>query len=457
MALLSEDGTENEVLFLDSGGLECNVDPELPMPIRGLRGKAYETGKAVYDNNFLKSPWMKYMPPGHVDLYNVLFAPLKIDKKAVGLVGLANKEEGFNDHDAVLATLFGELAAIALSNSWNYEKLEMSEERFHELFKNMKSGVAVLKASDSCDKFIFTDFNRAAEEIDQIERENVIGKELIDIFPGADRMGIMETIKRVCETGKPELFPMSFYEDNRISGYRESYIYKLKSGEIVVVYDDLTSQKKAQEQIKKSLEEKEMLLKEIYHRVKNNLMVISSLLRLQSHHITDKEALGIFKESENRAKSMALIHERLYRSTDLKKIDFGDYIRTLTMDLYHTYVPDPDQIQLKVEVENLKLDINTAIPLGLIVNELVSNSMKHAFPGDAKGSILVRFTQDNDMFKLMVSDDGVGMPDGFDFQKSKSLGLHLVNSLSDQIDAELKMENRLGTTFYVIFKEKEMI
>ncbi len=128
------------------------------------------------------------------------------------------------------------------------------------------------------------------------------------------------------------------------------------------------------------MEEKELLVKEIHHRVKNNLMVISSLLNLQSRYIKDKKALSMFRESQNRAKSMALIHERLYRSTDLKSIDFGDYIRTLAMDLYRTYVTEPERVKIDMNVENIMIDINTAIPLGLIINELLSNFHETRLP-----------------------------------------------------------------------------
>ncbi len=127
MALLSEDGSENEVLFLEAGGLPCDVDPELPMPIRGLRQKAYEEHRAVYDNHFMDSQWQRYMPDGHVRLENVLFAPLIIHDKAVGLMGMANKDGGFVENDAKIAQGFAELAAVALQNSRNADKKEMAE------------------------------------------------------------------------------------------------------------------------------------------------------------------------------------------------------------------------------------------------------------------------------------------------------------------------------------------
>ena len=138
VALLSHDGSENEVLFLESGGLPCTVNPNLPMPIRGLRAKAYEMGKAVYENDFSKSDWMKYMPKGHVELNNVLFSPLLIDGKAVGLIGLANKSSNFNEDDAELATAFGEFAAIALNNSKMLEEINKHQENLKQKINELE-------------------------------------------------------------------------------------------------------------------------------------------------------------------------------------------------------------------------------------------------------------------------------------------------------------------------------
>lgn len=221
--------------------------------------------------------------------------------------------------------------------------------------------------------------------------------------------------------------------------------------------------KENQKLLKKSLDEKEMLLKEIHHRVKNNLMVISSLLSLQSRYIKDKKTLDIFRESQNRAKSMALIHEKLYNSMDLKRINFGEYIRTLTKDLFRTYMSDSGHVRLDMDVEDIMLDINTAVPIGLIVNELVSNSMKHAFPAvydhgpanEVMGEINVNFKSDGDDFILTVKDNGIGFPEELDFKNTDTLGLRLVNSLTDQIHGKIQLKVDNGTEFKITFKEME--
>ena len=225
---------------------------------------------------------------------------------------------------------------------------------------------------------------------------------------------------------------------------------------MVGTLSDITERINAEKEIKKSLEEKELLLKEIHHRVKNNLMIISSLLNLQSSYIKDKESQDIFKESQNRARSMALIHERLYQSTDLKRIDFGEYITSLANELFHTYVADPSLIELKINVEDIFLDINTAIPLGLIVNELITNSLKHAFPDGISGEINVDFHPIDAHYEFIVKDNGIGFPEDIDYQNTESLGLQMVTSLTDQIDGEMKLNRNNGTEFKITFKELEV-
>jgi PAS domain S-box-containing protein len=223
----------------------------------------------------------------------------------------------------------------------------------------------------------------------------------------------------------------------------------------VLLNTEIKERKKMGNEITKSLEEKEMLLKEIHHRVKNNLMIISSLLNLQSSYIKDKASQDIFKESQNRARSMALIHERLYQSTDLKRIDFGEYISSLATELFHTYEADPGFIKLNINVEDVLLDINTAIPLGLIVNELITNSLTHAFPEGKRGKINVNFHLKDDHYEFTVKDNGIGFSEDLDFQNTDSLGLQMVTSLTDQIDGEIELDRNNGTEFKITFKELE--
>lgn len=206
-------------------------------------------------------------------------------------------------------------------------------------------------------------------------------------------------------------------------------------------------------QLQKALEEKEMLLKEIHHRVKNNLMIISNLLELQSYYIKDKAEIDVFVDSRTRADSMALIHERLYKSTDLKKIDIREYISDLVSDLFDIYAMGSDKVKINIDVDEIMLDINTAMPLGLIINELLNNSLKHAFPDNISGTITIIFNKSDDQFKLIIKDDGIGFPQDLDYEKAESLGLELINSLTRQIDGKLELNSTNGTEFKISFKE----
>ena len=229
---------------------------------------------------------------------------------------------------------------------------------------------------------------------------------------------------------------------------------------------DITKRKKAEEQIKRVLKEKEMLLKEIHHRVKNNLQIISSLINLQVGGIEkDKYAREMLKGSQNRILSIALIHEKLYQSKDLARIDFAKYIRDLTTNLFSSYGVESDAITLKINVSNVFLDLDTAIPCGLIINELVSNSLRHAFSEDMKGEIQIELYSDKDnKFNLIVRDNGVGFPKDLDFRSTKSLGLQLVITLTNQLRGTIELNTcppglkqgrrgSGGTTFKITFKE----
>ncbi|VVB89940.1 Methyl sulfide methyltransferase-associated sensor [uncultured archaeon] len=209
-----------------------------------------------------------------------------------------------------------------------------------------------------------------------------------------------------------------------------------------------------EEQIKESLTEKEVLLKEIHHRVKNNMQIISSLLRLQSRDVTEKKYIDMFTDSQNRITSMALIHEKLYQSKGLAKIDFDDYIRDLANGLFQSYGANSN-IGLKIDVRDVSLGIDSAIPCGLVVNELVTNSLKHAFPDGRRGEVLISLhPTPGNMIELIIRDNGVSIPEDIDIRKTESLGLHLVTILvENQLHGEINLDRSKGTEFLVKFKD----
>ncbi|MEP7267217.1 MAG: histidine kinase dimerization/phosphoacceptor domain -containing protein [Saprospiraceae bacterium] len=204
-------------------------------------------------------------------------------------------------------------------------------------------------------------------------------------------------------------------------------------------------------QIQKSLSEKETLLKEIHHRVKNNLQFISSLLNLQARHIEDKTALTALKEGQNRVKSMALIHQNLYQENNLTGIELKKYLETLISNLFSSYTISRDKIKLEVDIDSLNLDVDTMIPIGLVINELISNSLKYAFPDERTGTIKVSIKEINQELVIKVQDDGIGISDKEKPLSGKSFGYRLINAFSNQLNAKLEMQTDRGTsvTMYV--------
>lgn len=249
------------------------------------------------------------------------------------------------------------------------------------------------------------------------------------------------------------------YTDDITYTDNDMKILEFVSDQVAVAID----RKKKGEQIKKDLEEKIVMLMEIHHRVKNNMQVISSMLKMQSGYIRDEQDRQLFKDSLNRVKSMALIHEKLYQTKDLANIDFSEYVRSLAMHLFSTFGLDTYVVKLNTNIKDVFLDINTAIPCGLIINELISNSLKYAFLEGKEGIITINLAgkkstenKKEKIYTLVVSDNGVGFPADVDFRNTESLGLQLVNTLVDQLHGDIKLYRRGGTSFKIVFKRSEL-
>lgn len=214
---------------------------------------------------------------------------------------------------------------------------------------------------------------------------------------------------------------------------------------------EIIERREAEEKLKTAVKEKEVLLMEIHHRVKNNLQIISSLLKLQAASVSDEDTIQALKDSRHRIRSMALVHERLYASSDFACIDIGDYISGMVRGLFATY-EITGRVTLEVETNNVQLAIDNAIPCGLILNELVTNALKYAFPGERTGKLEIRFKPiDNNRLELTVKDDGVGIPEDMDIETCESLGFQLVNILTCQLEGNIAVERNEGTTFKIVF------
>lgn len=334
------------------------------------------------------------------------------------------------------------------------EALEESEERYRDLVE--KAGIAIL-IDDRGGHFKYV--NERYAELFGYSEEELESQSIRSVVHPDDVDRVMQYHNNRIQGKKaPSRYEFKGVKKDGSFIYLEADAQAIKKGKKTVgtrcYIWDISARKTADEKLKASLQEKEVLLREIHHRVKNNLQIISSLLNLQSRNIKDRPSLDMFQESRHRVRSMALVHEKLYRSEDLAKVDFCEYIRSLSSHLFMAYGINSTSIKLDVDVKDVYLDINTSIPCGLIINELVSNSLKHAFDGRKQGRIRIVLQHENeDKFKLVVSDNGVGLPRSLDVTKTESLGLQLVSMLVEQLQGSLFIDRSGGTSFEIVFQE----
>ncbi|HYN44501.1 MAG TPA: PAS domain S-box protein [Candidatus Limnocylindrales bacterium] len=332
------------------------------------------------------------------------------------------------------------------------EARQISEKKYSTLVEKGNDGIIIIQ--DGLLKFI----NSKMADISGYTIKEAIGKPFFDfVFFEFKELVIDNYKKRLSGYEVPNNYEIEIISKdgkNIPVEINASVIdYEGKRAEMAIIRD-ITDRKRAEDQIKLSLKEKETLLKEIHHRVKNNMQIVSSLLDHQAQYIKDKNVIEIFTESQNRILSMSLVHEKLYQSKDLAKIDFYNYINDLAANLFQIYVVNPGKITLTMNIENIQLDIDLAIPCGLIANELVTNSLKYAFPAGTKGEITIAFSKkEENMLEFVISDDGIGFPKDLDFRKTDSLGLHLVTILAEnQLHGEINLIRGKGTEFQIKFR-----
>jgi len=237
---------------------------------------------------------------------------------------------------------------------------------------------------------------------------------------------------------------------------RQMILYPIKDNknnttEVSGIGYNVTENKKNEEKLTQSLREKEILLKEVHHRVKNNMQVISSILNIQSSYVKDEYALNLLNECQNRIKSMAFIHESLYQSENFESVNFSEYVSSLTKNLVHTYSINSQKIKLILTTDKLILNLDLSIPCGLIINEIISNSLKYAFPNNRDGIIFVTLSAKKKKVTIEVGDNGIGLPKSIDIKNSETLGLQLIETLVDQINGKVKLSRNKGTVFKINF------
>ena len=334
------------------------------------------------------------------------------------------------------------------------KSLIVSEDKYKTLFEADPNYTILI----DIDHFIM-DVNAATIDITGLSKEKLIGKHLndLDIILNEDKVQHIDKIVDLLDGNKVKPFEARLIDKNgnlrwvnvRLTSIEKDNVISF----ILIIASDITELKKYENEIQDSLHEKEILLQEIHHRVKNNMQIISSLLSIQTRYVDDEESINVLKESQNRVKSLAMIHEKLYKSKNFNKIYLLDYIESLVWDLFYSYGIEKGRIKPILDIDDIKLNIETSVPCGLIITELVSNCLKYAFPDQSEGELKVSLKTIDDFYELTICDNGVGIPEDIDFFNTDSLGLQLVNSLTDQIDGKIEFDRSNGTKFTIIFKE----
>ncbi|MEA1906196.1 MAG: histidine kinase dimerization/phosphoacceptor domain -containing protein [Euryarchaeota archaeon] len=301
--------------------------------------------------------------------------------------------------------------------------------------------------------------NNAFADLVGISVDEIAGKTDYELFPDEQAASYIAYDQKIMESGEPgyDIEELNAGADGEPMWFSSSKTPFFDSDGIVIgmvgMTLDITERKKAEDQIKASLAEKVVLLREIHHRVKNNLQVVSSLLNMQARGAKNEDSIDILTESRNRINAMALIHAQLYESSNLSEINLRGFVNKLLVQLLQTYPIQGTQIKKTISIADYPVPISLAVPVGLIVNELLSNTLKHAFIGRKEGEIKVRLTASEEgRINLTVSDNGVGLPPGFDIDKTGTLGLRLIKILTeDQLEGTLKVISKEGTTFDIEF------
>ncbi|WP_048191065.1 PAS domain S-box protein [Methanobacterium sp. SMA-27] len=333
------------------------------------------------------------------------------------------------------------------------DTLRESEEKYRTLFET-DPDYTLLIGTDG----IIQDVNKATSDITGLSREELIGKHFIELELAIpeDIPVYVENITQILKGEQIKTFESQFRDKNgkiRWGVITLTPIIKDRSiSSIMAIISDFTDRKVAENQLKTTIKEKEVLLREIHHRVKNNMQIISSLLNLQTQHVEGEETINVLKESQGRVKSLAMIHEKLYQSPNFTDINFKEYIRKLVSDIFYSYGISTGTIESVLNIEDINISIDTAIPLGLIINELVTNSVKYAFP-KCKGTITLKLKSSKEQMELTIADDGIGIPEDTDIENTETLGLQLVKNLINQLDGTLKLNTDKGTEFKIKFKE----
>ncbi|MHB8864160.1 MAG: PAS domain S-box protein [Pirellulaceae bacterium] len=422
------------------------------LAIHGLYGRVLRDGHAFFTNDPASHPDSTGTPHGHSSLQAFLGVPLQQDSQTIGIVAVGNREGGYREQDlSALRALAEPISQVLLRR-----RAESDRQKFVMLADNSTEFIGI------CDMdfmpFYVNEAGRCLVGLRSLEEACRTPVQEF-FFPQDQRFIIEEFFPRVLREGRAEVEIRFQHFQTGAAVWMICNVFHIKDATgapigLATVSRDITERKQAEERLQASLDEKEVLLKEIHHRVKNNMQVISSLVALQAERLPEAAMRPVFQDVAHRVRSMALVHEKLYQSSDLARVEFAEYATSLLSYLWRAHTATASNIRLVLDLEPISISINTAVPCGLILNELASNALKHAFPGRMGGEVAVslHISMDGEVC-LRVGDNGVGLPAGLDWRQADSLGLRLIHLLAAQLHATVEVTNQAGTEFAVQFAE----
>jgi PAS domain S-box-containing protein len=383
--------------------------------------------------------------------------PLILNNRAIGVMVVQSYTEGIrfsNEEMEILQFVSTQVAMVIERKRAEAELKELSQLN-GEVISGVNTGIIVYDREGRHQLW-----NQYMVEMTGLPQEYVLGQSALEIFPLFRRANLMQVLEQAM-TGEITAIPDLEYTvpPTGKSGWLGGYCgpHRNAKGEVtgvIAVINDISERKKADDALHSALIEKEVLLREIHHRVKNNLQVMSSLMSLQADTVDNEDVRQSFREMQTRVQTMALIHEELYQAKNLSRVNLAEYIGKLAAGLSQSFLLNP-RVELEVDVEEAFLGVDTAIPCGLIVNELVTNAFKYAFPDNQPGKVLISLRSNADgVYNLTVNDNGVGLPSGLDVYQTETLGMQLITILAAQLGGKLDVELNGGTCFHIQFSDQ---
>jgi PAS domain S-box-containing protein len=348
----------------------------------------------------------------------------------------------------------GEVDAFIINNKKGEASvftLEGADQPYRILIESLSEGAITLAGNGN-----IIHCNKKFSEMINIPAKDTIGTSFFKYIPETQHNSLRILLDAdITKNGKGEFLLHSINNSSKTVLLSCQHLKFGHVDGVSIVVTDISELHQMHQKIANSLKEKECMLKEIYHRVKNNLQIISSLFNWQGKTIQDPVSRQIFIENSTRVKAMALVHEMFYQSDNLAQIKMGKYVRKLSKNLNEIYHTNSNQIKLIIDIDNILLSIESAVPYGLVINELISNAFKHAFLPEQSGEVSVSIKKKSDNIILIVSDNGVGFSSDIDFYNTKTLGIQLIHTLTKQLRGNIVLDRNTGTTFTLTFPSKE--